>query len=49
LEATTLLSLIGIGAFSMLTFVAVAYVFKPFSDAERDTINRLLKRRLFVW
>lgn len=46
---TTLLSLALAGGAGAIVFLAVAFAFKPFSTEERDTINRLLKRRVFVW
>jgi hypothetical protein len=36
-------------AASLLTFLLIAYVIKPFSAAERAAVNRLLTRPLFQW
>jgi O-antigen/teichoic acid export membrane protein len=36
-------------AASVLAFLAIAYVIKPFNAAERDAVNRLITRPLFRW
>jgi len=42
-------SLISAAAAVMITYLATAYLIKPFAQAERDTLNRLAARGLFVW
>lgn len=39
----------GMGLLIGVTYLFVSWFLKPFSMAERDTINTLLKRRIFVW
>lgn len=45
----TLWSLALAGGLSLGVFLFVAFVFKPFTNEERDVMNRLLKREVFVW
>jgi O-antigen/teichoic acid export membrane protein len=32
-----------------LVYFAIAFAFKPFTEDERNTINRFAKRRVFIW
>lgn len=41
--------LVGAAALVLLIYLVVAYFIKPFAQSERDRLNRLATRGLFVW
>jgi hypothetical protein len=42
--------LLVIGVFEISIFyLMVTYIFKPFQNYERDILNKILKRKVFVW
>lgn len=49
LEARAVLGLAMLAALVLGLFLLVAFLFKPFTAEERATLNRLLKRNVFVW
>jgi O-antigen/teichoic acid export membrane protein len=51
-ETTTDISIIYLITYCLIlvsTYLFIAYILKPFSQVERDMINKILKRKVFVW
>lgn len=43
------IGLIAVAAMTLATYLVLAYLIKPFAQSERDRLNRLVPRALFIW
>lgn len=49
IDVSTPVSIILLAILTVLLYLILTYIYKPFSDNERDILNKILKRRIFVW